>query len=68
MSAPVQFIGVGIAGLGVAYITIPRKIYRFGFDFLRNERSDHSEPSDTVVWLYRCLGVCLLVVSVSYPS
>ncbi|WP_245781339.1 hypothetical protein [Halopelagius inordinatus] len=66
MTALVQFAGVGFAVLGVAYVALPRRVHRFGFDFLRGSRSEGSEPSRAVVWAYRFIGVCLVALGLSY--
>ncbi|WP_082682211.1 DUF6199 family natural product biosynthesis protein [Haloferax profundi] len=68
MSILFQLTGVVIAILGVAYIAKPRQIYHFGLDFLRDPQSEPSEPSDIIIWLYRFIGVCLVIIGVSYIS
>ena len=58
--------GVGFALLGAAYLFVPRSVYHFGFDFLRDTQSEPSEPSTAMMWIYRFIGGCLVVTSVSY--
>ena len=60
--------GVGFALLGVAYLFVPHSIYHFdfGLGFLRDTQSEPSEPSKEMMWVYRFIGVCFLVMSVSY--
>lgn len=60
------FAGVGFALLGVAYLFIPNTIYHFGLDFIRDTESEPSEPSNAMMWIYRFIGVCFVVMSVSY--
>lgn len=66
MNRPAHVAWAGFALLGVAYILVPRSIYHFGLDPLRDTRSDPSEPSNAMIWLYRFVGVCLVVMGVSY--
>jgi hypothetical protein len=58
--------GVGFALLGVAYLFVPKSIYHFGFDSLRDTQSEPSQPSNTMLWVFRFIGACLVVVSTSY--
>jgi hypothetical protein len=51
--------------LGVAYISLPSKIHRFGFEFLRRSSANQSDTSGTPVWLYRGLGVMFLFIGVT---
>ncbi|QCQ75903.1 hypothetical protein E6P09_11715 [Haloferax mediterranei ATCC 33500] len=61
-----QQIGYVIAILlGIAYILIPRRIHKFGFDFLRSSRPKQSEKSTAIFWVYRGLGVLLLIIGFS---
>lgn len=66
MNKLVQLAGVGFALLGVAYILIPQSIHHFGLDSLRDTQSESSEPSNAMMWLYRFIGICLVVMSLSY--
>ncbi|SEP10348.1 hypothetical protein SAMN04487948_11438 [Halogranum amylolyticum] len=60
--------GVGFALLEVAYLSIPNSIYHFGLDSLRDTQSKSPEPSNAMMWLYRFIGVCLVVMSILYYS
>jgi hypothetical protein len=51
--------------LGLAYVILPKRIHKFGFEFLRRSSSDQSEESNTPVWLYRGLGVLFLSIGVT---
>jgi len=62
----VQLAGVGFALLGIAYLIIPRKIYHFSPEFLRDTQSEPSEPDNSIVWVFRFIGVCLVVLGISY--
>ncbi|SDZ82025.1 hypothetical protein SAMN04488065_0561 [Haloplanus vescus] len=59
-------VGIGSALLGVAYILVPNWLYHFGLDSLRDTQSAPSEPSDLLLWTFRFIGVCLVIVSVAY--
>jgi len=58
--------GIGFALLGVAYLSVPKSIYHFGLDSLRSTQSEPSQPSNAMMWVFRFIGACLVVVSISY--
>ena len=58
--------GVGFTLLGAAYLYVPESIYHFGFDSLRDTQSKPSQPSNAMMWVFRFIGACLVVVSISY--
>jgi len=62
----VQLAGIGFVLLGIVYLFRPRKIYHFGLDFSRDTQSEPSEPDNTIVWTYRFIGFCLVIMSMSY--
>lgn len=68
MNTIVQIGAVVIAILGIAYIATPRAVYHFGFDSLRDTDSDPSDPSGLAIWLHRLVGMCLIIISISYLS
>jgi hypothetical protein len=51
--------------LGLAYLILPKRTHRFGFEFLRRSLSDQTEESSTPVWLYRGLGVLFVFIGVT---
>lgn len=61
-----RLAGVGFTLLGMAYLIIPRKIYHFGPEFLRDTQSESSDPDNLTVWIFRFIGVCLVVMGISY--
>ncbi len=48
--------------LDAAYVLFPRRVYQFGLGSLRYSSSTQSVRSDYPVWLYRAIGVCLLLI------
>ena len=58
--------GIGFALLGVAYLSVPKSIYHFGLDSLGSTQSESSQPSNATMWVFRYIGACLVVVSISY--
>ena len=66
MNQLVQIAGVGFAILGIAYVTLPRKIYYIGLESLRDTQSESTEPSTFLLYVYRFIGVCLIVMGISY--
>ncbi|AUV82669.1 hypothetical protein C2R22_14305 [Salinigranum rubrum] len=61
-----QFAGVAFVLLGLAYLALPRRIYHFSPVSLSETQSGSSEPSTLILWTYRFIGGCLVVVGVSY--
>ena len=61
-----QLAGGGFALLGIAYLVVPQKVYHFGPDFFRDTQSEPSEPGDFVMWTYRFIGCCLIVMDLSH--
>jgi uncharacterized protein YjeT (DUF2065 family) len=61
-----QFAGVIFVLFGLAYLALPRRVYHFGLDSLRDKESEPSDPSRWIVWAYRFIGGCLVVVGLSY--
>jgi len=51
--------------LGLAYLTLPKRVHTFGFESLRRSSSDRSTESHTPVWIYQGLGVLLLFIGVT---
>lgn len=51
--------------LGLAYILVPKRVDRFGFEFLRHSSSNQFEESDAPIWLYRGLGMLFLFVGIT---
>jgi hypothetical protein len=49
METLVRLAGVVIAALGLAYLAVPRRVYHFGFEFLRDAESEGTEPSKAVI-------------------
>lgn len=45
--------------LGLVYIVVPQKMYVFDSQY---HRGDSSKPSKKRVWLYRLLGIGLLII------
>lgn len=66
MSVLVGLAGTGIAVLGITYCVVPKRVYHFGFDFLRDSQSEPSEASDVAIWVHRLIGVNLVLVGISY--
>ena len=68
MNSPKLLPGVGFALFGVAYLFIPNSIYHsdFGLGSLRGIQSESSELSNEIMWVYRFIGVCFVVMSISY--
>jgi hypothetical protein len=66
MSRLFQLAGIVIALLGIAYLAVPRKVYHFGLESLRDTSSPSSEPPQWIVWTYRFIGGCLVLVGTSY--
>lgn len=62
----VQLAGIGFVLLGIVYLFRPRKIYHFGLGFLRETQSEPSEPDNSIVWIYRFLGFCLVIIGTQY--
>ena len=58
--------GIGCGSLGVAYLFVPNSIYHFGIDSLRKSQPEPSEPPNSILWTFRFIGICLLVVCLSY--
>ena len=51
--------------LGLAYLTLPKRVHTFGFESLRHSSSDRSTESHTPAWIYQGLGVLLLFIGVT---
>jgi hypothetical protein len=51
--------------LGIAYVLLPGRVHRFGFEFLRRSSSDRSGESSAPVWIYRGLGVVFLFIGIT---
>jgi uncharacterized membrane protein HdeD (DUF308 family) len=61
-----QLAGVVLVLFGLAYLASPRRVYHFGLESLRDMSSPSSEPSQLIVWTYRFIGGCLVVMGISY--
>jgi len=61
-----QLAGLGLLLFGAAYLAIPKRIYHFGPDFLRETQPEPSEPGGSIILLYRFIGGCLVILSTSY--
>lgn len=66
MSRLFQLAGVVFVLFGIAYLAVPRNVYHFGLESLRDTSSPSSEPSRWIVWTYRFIGGCLVLVGISY--
>jgi len=66
MSRLFQLAGVVLVLFGLGYLAIPRRVYHFGLDSLRDTETTSSGPSQWIVWTYRFIGGCLVVVGISY--
>lgn len=61
-----QLAGAVFMILGMTYLAIPIRIYHFGPDFLRDAQSEPTEPANWMVWLFRFIGGCLVVMGITY--
>jgi hypothetical protein len=62
MGILIQIAALGTILFGIVYVTIPRRAHEFGFEYLR----DTSSPSSGKIWLYRILGVGLIITGYSH--
>jgi len=51
--------------LGVVYVIRPKRVHRFGFEFLRHPSSKQAKASNTPVWLYQGLGMLLIFLGIT---
>jgi|GEM_PF-2412738 len=59
----VGYVAAGV--LGLAYVAVPRRVHAAGLESLRRSTAAQSDGSTAPIWLYRGLGVLLLVVGVT---
>jgi|AntDeeMetagen285_2_1112576.scaffolds.fasta_scaffold02719_4 hypothetical protein len=61
MDILLQIAALATIALGLAYIAFPQKMYIFD---LRHQNENLSELSRKGVWIYRLLGVVLLLIGI----
>lgn len=59
MSILLQIASLATVALGLAYIAAPQKMHIFDF---RYQRGDSSKLSRKGVWIYRSLGIALVLL------
>jgi hypothetical protein len=62
MGILIQIAALGTILFGIVYVIIPRRAHEFGFESLRNA----SSLSSGKIWLYRILGVGLIITGYSH--
>lgn len=61
MGILIELAALATVLFGTVYAIVPRRAHKFGFENLR----DTSSPSNGKIWLYRILGVGLIITG--YP-
>ena len=51
--------------LGVVYVIRPKRVHRFGFEFLRHPRPNKLKHRTPPVWMYQGLGMLLIFLGIT---